>query len=129
MHYRNGRCLYDSGFQTSPNRETNLACERPPRSGINFDRMPCLFLLVVLLFPRVALAILFFFSTYLDRPYHNNFLILLLGFLLLPLTTLAYAFMVNSGVPIAGINLLWLMLAVILDLGLVGGGYRQHRRG
>lgn len=91
--------------------------------------MPCLFLLVVLLFPRVALAVLFFFSTYLDRPYHDNFLLLLLGFIILPITTLAYAWMFNSGMPIAGINLLWLMLAVILDLGLVGGGYRRHRGG
>jgi hypothetical protein len=89
--------------------------------------MPCLFLIVVLAFPRVALALLFFFTTYLDRVFHNAFLILVLGFLFLPLTTLAYAWMFNSGVPVAGINLLFLMIAVILDLGLVGGGYHRHR--
>jgi hypothetical protein len=89
--------------------------------------MPCLFLIVVLAFPRVALALLFFFTTYLDRVFHNAFLILVLGFLFLPLTTLAYAWMFNSGMPAAGINLLFLMIAVILDLGLVGGGYHRHR--
>jgi len=90
--------------------------------------MPCLFLILVLAFPRVALALLFFFSNYLDRVFHNNFLMLVLGFLFLPLTTLVYAWMFNSGVPREGINLLWLLIAVILDLGLVGGGYSRHRR-
>jgi hypothetical protein len=35
--------------------------------------------------------------------------------------------MFNSSVPVAGINLLFLMIAVILDLGLVGGGYHRQR--
>jgi hypothetical protein len=91
--------------------------------------MPCLFLILVLAFPRVALALLYFFTTYLDRVFHNNFVLLVLGFLFLPLTTLAYSWMVHSGVPVAGINLGWLMIAVILDLGLVGGGYHRHRIG
>ena len=89
--------------------------------------MPCLFVLVVLLFPRVALAVLFFFSAYLDRPYHDNLILLVLGFVFLPITTLAYAFMFNNGIPVVGINLLWIILAVVLDLGLLGGGYRSHR--
>jgi hypothetical protein len=89
--------------------------------------MPCLLLLVILLFPRVALALLFFLSTYLDRPYHNNLLLLILGFVFLPLTTLVYAWMFNNGMPVVGINILYLVVAVILDLGLMGGGYHRHR--
>ncbi len=89
--------------------------------------MPCLLLLVILLFPRVALALFFFFSTYLDRPYHNALLLLILGFVFLPLTTLVYAWMFNSGIPVVGINILYLLVAAILDLGLMGGGYRSHR--
>jgi len=89
--------------------------------------MPCLLLLLIVLFPRVALALLFFLSTYLDRAYHNNLLLLILGFIFLPLTTLAYAWMFNSGMPVAGINILYLLVAAILDLGLAGGGYRHHR--
>ena len=84
-------------------------------------------LILVLLFPRVALAVLFFFSTYLDRPYHNNLIVLILGFIFLPLTTLVYAWMFNSGIPVAGINILYLLVAAILDLGLVGHGYSRHR--
>ena len=89
--------------------------------------MPCLLVLLVLLFPRLALALLFFFSTYLDRPYHHALLLLILGFVFLPLTTLVYAWMFNSGIPVVGINLLYLLVAAILDLGLLGHGYRTHR--
>ncbi len=89
--------------------------------------MPCLLLLLVVLFPRVALALLFFLSTYLDRPFRHNLIILILGFVFLPLTTLVYAWMFHSGLPVEGINIAYLIIAAILDLGLVGGGYRHHR--
>jgi hypothetical protein len=89
--------------------------------------MPCLLFIVILLFPRVALALLFFFSTYLDRPYHNALLLLILGFVFLPLTTLVYAWMFNSGIPVVGINILYLLVAALVDLGSMGGGYRSHR--
>ena len=89
--------------------------------------MPCLLLILILLFPRVAIAVLFLFTTYLVRPFHDSLIVLILGFIFLPLTTLVYAWMFNSGVPIAGINLLYLLIAAILDLGMVGGGYRYRR--
>jgi hypothetical protein len=89
--------------------------------------MPCLLLLMILLFPRVGLALLFLFSNYLNGPYHNSLIVLILGFLFLPITTLVYAWMFHSGMPVEGINLLWLMVAALFDLGIVGGGYRHHR--
>jgi len=52
----------------------------------------------------------------------------LLGFLFLPLTTLVYAWMVNTRQPVAGINLLILIVAVVIDLGGVGGGEYHRRR-
>jgi hypothetical protein len=89
--------------------------------------MPCLFLIVVLAFPRIALVLMWLFSTYLQRAFHG-LLIPLLGFIFLPLTTIVYAWEVNSGMPLAGLNLLWLVIAVIIDLGgLGGGGYRSRR--
>jgi hypothetical protein len=40
-----------------------------------------------------------------------------------------YAWELNSGMPTAGINLLWLLIAVVIDLGGLGGGaHRQYRR-
>ncbi len=51
--------------------------------------MPCLLLFAILLFPRIALALLWFFSTYLQQAFHGGLLLPVLGFLFLPLTTLA----------------------------------------
>jgi len=87
--------------------------------------MPCLLVILVLLFPRVALAVLFLFTNYLDRVF-SNILILIVGFIFLPLTTLLYAWMVHNGIPPAGINLLWLMIAALIDLGSLGGGVRSR---
>ena len=89
--------------------------------------MACLFLLVFLAFPRIALALLFFFSNYLEHAYHG-LIVPLLGFIFLPLTTLAYAWMINSGLPVAGGNLLILLIAVIVDLGGLGGSEYHRRR-
>lgn len=91
--------------------------------------MPCFILLVILFFPRVTLALLWFFSTYLQRAFHGGLLLPLLGFIFLPCTTLVYAWELNNGMPTEGINLLWLLIAVIIDLGGMGGGaHRQSRR-
>ena len=90
--------------------------------------MPCLLLIVVLAFPRIALVLLFLFSNYLQRAYHG-LILPLVGFLFLPLTTLAYAWMANTGRPTTGINLVVLIIAVVIDLGGLGGGsYHQRRK-
>jgi hypothetical protein len=90
--------------------------------------VPCLVLIVFLAFPRIALVLLFLFSNYLQRAYHG-LLLPLLGFLFLPLTTLAYAWMINTRQPIAGINLVILIVAVVVDLGgLSRGEYHRRRR-
>ena len=91
--------------------------------------MPCLLLIAVLMFPRVVLALMWFFSTYLQRAFHGTFMLLLLGFIFLPLTTLVYAWELNNHMPTAGINLLWLLLALLVDLGGLGGGAHRQTRG
>jgi hypothetical protein len=88
--------------------------------------MPCLILILFVAFPRIALLLIFFLSNYLQRAYHG-LLIPLIGFIFLPLTTLAYAWMINSGLPIAGLNLVILIICVIVDIGGLGGG-EYHRR-
>jgi hypothetical protein len=88
--------------------------------------MPCLLLIVILAFPRLGLALLFLFTHYLDRAF-NSVLLLILGFLFLPITTLVYAWMINSHVAVQGINLLFLLIAVLVDLGGLGGGYSSRR--
>ena len=91
--------------------------------------MPCLLLFVILLFPRITLLLMWFFSTYLQHAFHGGLLLPVLGFLFLPLTTIVYAWELNNGMPTVGINLLWLLIAVVIDLGGLGGGaHRQSRR-
>jgi hypothetical protein len=90
--------------------------------------VPCLLLFVVLLFPRVVLVLMWFFSTYLQHAFHSGLLLPVLGFIFLPLTTIVYAWEINTGMPTAGINLLWLLIAVIVDLGGLGGGAHRSRR-
>jgi hypothetical protein len=89
--------------------------------------MPCLLLILFLAFPRIALVLLFLFSNYLERAYHG-LILPLLGFLFLPLTTLAYAWMTNTGQPVVGVNLLILIIAVVVDVGGLGGGAYHRRR-
>jgi hypothetical protein len=83
--------------------------------------MPCLIVLLALAFPRILLLLLFFFTNYLSAAYHSA-LVPLLGFLFLPVTTLAYAWLINAHMPMEGFNLGLLILAVIIDVGSWGGG-------
>ena len=116
-------------LQRSPRRRGQKPPKRPASNGqVQRPIVPCLLLIVVLGFPRVALVLMWLFSTYLQRAFHGGLLLPLLGFIFLPLTTIVYAWELNSGMPTAGINLLWLLIAVIIDLGGLGGGaHRQSR--
>ena len=90
--------------------------------------MPCILVLLVLLFPRVILVLMWLFSTVLDRAYNHNFIVPLLGFIFLPITTIAYAWLVANGLPIAGFNVLLIVIAVLLDVGSHSGGAGYYRR-
>ncbi len=89
--------------------------------------MPCLLLIVVVAFPRLVLVLMFLFSNYLTRAYHG-LIVPLLGFFFLPLTTLVYAWLVNTRQPLEGVSLLYLIVAVIIDVGGWGGGEYHRRR-
>jgi uncharacterized oligopeptide transporter (OPT) family protein len=89
--------------------------------------MPCLLVVLILAFPRIVLVAMFLTSTYLQRAYHG-LIIPLLGFFFLPLTTIVYAWLVNSHHPTEGIYLIYLLVAVVIDLGGLGGGESHRRR-
>jgi uncharacterized oligopeptide transporter (OPT) family protein len=89
--------------------------------------MPCLLLLLTLAFPRVVIVLLYLFSNFLERAYHS-FLIIILGFLFLPVTTIVYAWVVNSHHPVEGLYLVAVIVSVLIDLGLLGHGARSRRR-
>jgi hypothetical protein len=86
----------------------------------------CLLILGIA-FPRLVLVLLFFFTGFLQRAY-GGFLLPLLGFIFLPLTTLVYAWIVNSGLNPQGPYLIALILCALVDLGLVGHTARNRWR-
>ena len=91
--------------------------------------MPCLLALVAFFFPRVVLFFLWLLAPGVLQPaYAGHGLRLILGFLFLPLTTIAYAFAFDplSG-GVAGTGLVVVILAVLIDLGVIGGGARARR--
>ncbi len=89
--------------------------------------MACLLLLLTLAFPRLAILVLFFLTSFFERAYHS-LLLLVLGFVFLPLTTIVYAWVVNGQHPLAGIYLVAVIVSVLVDLGLIGHGEYHRRR-
>jgi hypothetical protein len=88
--------------------------------------MPCCLIIAVLAFPRIVLVCMFLFSHYLERAYHG-LILPILGFIFLPLTTITYAWLMNTHRPLEGVNLLILIVAVLVDAGGIGGGAFRKR--
>lgn len=87
--------------------------------------MPCLLALLSLLAPRLVIILLAIFSSYLSSAY-QTILWPVLGFFFMPFTTLAYAWAINSNGSVAGFYLAVVVVAVLFDLGSMGGGYSQR---
>jgi hypothetical protein len=83
--------------------------------------MPCLLAIGGLTLPRVVIAFLWLFTNYIQRAF-DSFLWPLLGFIFLPTTTLAWAWASNTRGEIAGVHAVVVVVAVLLDLGFIGGG-------
>jgi len=77
--------------------------------------------------PRFAILLVVLFSDYLGRAYETT-IWPLLGFIFMPLTTLSYAFAINSHGSVDGIYLALVVVTALLDLGLVGAGSRTRWR-
>jgi hypothetical protein len=77
--------------------------------------------------PRVAIVLVILFSNYIGRAYDTT-LWPLLGFFFMPLTTLSYAFAINSNGSVDGMHLVLVVVTVLLDLGLIGAGSKTRWR-
>jgi cytochrome b561 len=87
--------------------------------------MPCLLALLAFFFPRLIIIILAL-TGYIGQAY-QTLLWPLLGFFFLPYTTLAYAWAINTAGNVTGIYLFVVIVAVLLDLGTIGGGASSRR--
>jgi hypothetical protein len=90
--------------------------------------MPCLLGCLALFLPRVTLALIWLFNQpWLASAFKTN-LWPILGFLFMPLTTLAYAWAWHyGGGSIQGVGLAAVIIAALIDLGTVGGG-ASHKK-
>ena len=93
--------------------------------------MGCAIFSLLLGMPRLGLFLLWWlWDGWLERAVDNSIL-LLLGFLFLPWTTLAFAFGMNT---LGGAGVMtplgWLvtLIGLLIDLGVIGGGARSRRR-
>jgi hypothetical protein len=87
--------------------------------------MGCLIALFALISPRLALFVIFVVSDLLSRAF-DSWLVPLLGFFLLPWTTLAYAAMWDSGREVSGFEWFLVILAFLIDIGAYDRGRRAQ---
>ncbi len=94
--------------------------------------MGCLLALLALISPRLVLFLLWIFSDVLSRAFHS-WIVPLLGFFLLPWTTLAYTAFWDwgPGHHVTGFEWFFVVLAFFVDVVSHGGGgrVRSRRRG
>lgn len=85
--------------------------------------MPCLIALFALIGPRVALVFTWLFSNMIGRAI-DSWIVAVLGFLLLPWTTLAYVvfYDVGAGPEVAGFEWFLVGLAFVADMTSYVGG-------
>jgi len=91
-------------------------------------KMGCLFALLAGFAPRVALVLVWIFTTLVDRAF-SGFFVPLLGLIFLPYATLFY---VLSWSPIGGVSgwgWFFVILGVLFDIGhWTGSGYSSRQR-
>jgi len=88
--------------------------------------MYCLVGCIGLVTPRLAIVLVVIFSDYIGRAY-DTLMWPVLGFLFMPATTLAYAWAINSRGSVEGLQLVVVVIAVLIDLGMIGGSARARR--
>jgi hypothetical protein len=84
----------------------------------------CLFALLGAVAPRLALILMWLFTDWIGRAF-DSFVIPLLGFIFLPLTTVIYVFVAPNG--LSTFNWILLIVGVLIDLGSYGGGAYGRR--
>jgi hypothetical protein len=83
------------------------------------------------IFPRVVLFLVWLLGNEYLESALKSVLLLILGFVFMPLTTLAYAYAAHSWNGPTGISIVgWALVAVaaLIDLGSLRGGHSSYRR-
>ena len=87
--------------------------------------MGCLFALIAVLSPRIALVLLWLFTNYVDRAF-SGFFLPLLGLIFLPWTTLLYVLIDIAPGPIHVAGWIVIGIGVIIDLNSLAQAKRRR---
>ena len=97
--------------------------------------MGCILGLFAFFLPRVAIVLLLLFSHWIQDPFHrlsspfDGLLLPVVGLIFAPYTLLAYCLAANqTGGQVGGMWIVLIVIAVLLDLGVIGHGGRAKRR-
>ena len=82
---------------------------------------------VVSTFSRIMLLCVWIARPAMMNATFSTFILPCLGFLFLPFTTLMYVFLVQGVGTIQGLDWLWLILAVVLDIASIGAAGASNR--
>jgi hypothetical protein len=95
--------------------------------AVKLPGIGCFIALLALISPRLALILLWIFSDLLSRAF-DSWLIPLLGFFVLPWTTLTYAAFWDwgSGRHVTGFEWFFVILAFVIDVGAFTQGRRAQ---
>ncbi len=88
--------------------------------------MACLFALVAVMAPRLALLFLWLFTNLVTRAF-STFVIPLLGLIFLPFTTLVYVLVWTPPFGVTGWAWFWIVLALLVDIGAYSGSAYSNR--
>src|SRR5207247_6910732 len=77
--------------------------------------MGCLFAILAVSFPRLALFFIWLFTPLVYRAF-DTFIVPLLGIIFLPFTTLMYVLAYISGFGLSGWGWFWVILGVFVDM-------------
>ena len=88
--------------------------------------MGCLVAILALISPRLLLVILWLFTNFVDRAF-DSVVLPILGFVLLPFTTVFYVLAYHPRSEVSGFGWILVGLGVLMDLGAMGNASRARR--
>jgi hypothetical protein len=85
----------------------------------------CLVIFALIFSPRIVMIVWWLLDTARWAATFDGPLLPILGFVLAPWTTLMYVLVAPGG--LTGLDWLWMAVAVVVDLGAIGGGASRRR--
>lgn len=87
----------------------------------------CLVVALGAFFPRVGLLLIWIFSNWIEQAFNGEWVLPVLGWLLLPYTTLSYVVLNVWLGEVTGFTWAFVVLAFLIDIGSIAGSSQARR--